>query len=83
MRSYLDEYPYNLTNIDEVVGIKSLNLPMPANPTYFTCVLHNGIHSVETPASRLEEESLIDQEFELYVILYVRFLIVLIGGFLL
>jgi len=31
-------------------------------------VLNNGIHFVETPASRLEQESIIDQEFELCVL---------------
>ncbi|CAG7850737.1 SubName: Full=Related to budding protein {ECO:0000313/EMBL:CCA68506.1} [Serendipita indica DSM 11827] len=49
-----------------VLGIRALEVPLPAQPTYFTCVLNNGIHFVETPASKLEkDESIIDQEFEL------------------
>jgi hypothetical protein len=48
-----------------VIGIKDLDVPLPPQPTYFTCVLNNGIHFVETPACRLERESLIEQEFEL------------------
>ncbi|PVF93552.1 hypothetical protein CPB86DRAFT_790005 [Serendipita vermifera] len=49
----------------KVIGIKDLDVPLPSQPTYFTCVLNNGIHFVETPACRLERESLIEQEFEL------------------
>ncbi|KAG8810381.1 Bud site selection protein bud4 [Serendipita sp. 401] len=49
----------------KVLGFRELQIPLPSQPTYFTCVLNNGIHFVETPASKLEEESIIDQEFEL------------------
>ncbi|KIM23022.1 hypothetical protein M408DRAFT_78146 [Serendipita vermifera MAFF 305830] len=49
----------------KVIGIRELDVLLPSQPTYFTCVLNNGIHFVETPPSRLEPESLIDQEFEL------------------
>jgi hypothetical protein len=53
------------TQIPTVLGIRDLDIPLPSQATYFTCVLNNGIHFVETPASKLEPESLIDQEFEL------------------
>lgn len=57
-------FMHPLTNII-VLGIRNLDVPLPHQPTYFTCVLNNGIHFVETPASKFENESLIDQEFEL------------------
>ena len=51
-----------------VLGVRNLEVPLPVQPTYFTCVLNNGIHFVETPAGKLEmDESIIDQEFELCV----------------
>jgi hypothetical protein len=53
------------TQISPVLGFRDLDIPLPSQPTYFTCVLNNGIHFVETPPSKLESESLIDQEFEL------------------
>ncbi|CAG8638241.1 12428_t:CDS:2, partial [Acaulospora colombiana] len=55
----------DIINTRIVIGIKDLDIPLPSQPTYFTCVLNNGIHFVETPACRLERESLIEQEFEL------------------
>ncbi|KAG8829883.1 Bud site selection protein bud4, partial [Serendipita sp. 399] len=49
-----------------VLEIRELDIPLPTQPTYFTCVLNNGIHFVETPASSLEQSnSVIDAEFEL------------------
>lgn len=71
--SFLDVCERKLIDVNEVIGVKNLNLPLPSTATYFNCVLNNGIHFVETPASRLEEESLIDQEFELYVNPYRHF----------
>jgi hypothetical protein len=53
------------TQTPTVLGIRDLDIPLPSQATYFTCVLNNGIHFVETPAGKLEPESLIDQEFEL------------------
>ncbi|KAF8598230.1 hypothetical protein BDV93DRAFT_451370, partial [Ceratobasidium sp. AG-I] len=49
----------------KVRGLQKLCVPIPHQPTYFTCTLNNGIHFVTTPECRLEPNALIDQEFEL------------------
>ncbi|KAH7102178.1 hypothetical protein BKA62DRAFT_617870 [Auriculariales sp. MPI-PUGE-AT-0066] len=48
-----------------VVGIKGLNVPVPPQPTLFTCTLYNGIHFVTTPECKLAKDCNVDQEFEL------------------
>ncbi|GJJ08435.1 hypothetical protein Clacol_002651 [Clathrus columnatus] len=48
-----------------VLGIRKLNIPMPSQPTPFTCTLNNGIHFVTTPECRLGRDARIEQEFEL------------------
>ncbi|KAG8690396.1 Bud site selection protein bud4 [Ceratobasidium sp. 394] len=49
----------------KVRGLQRLCVPIPQQPTYFTCTLNNGIHFVTTPECRLEQNAIIDQEFEL------------------
>ncbi|KAG9092428.1 Bud site selection protein bud4 [Ceratobasidium sp. 370] len=49
----------------KVRGLQRLCVPIPQQPTYFTCTLNNGIHFVTTPECRLEPNAIIDQEFEL------------------
>ncbi|KAG8734474.1 Bud site selection protein bud4 [Ceratobasidium sp. 414] len=49
----------------KVRGLQRLCVPIPQQPTYFTCTLNNGIHFVTTPECRLEQNAVIDQEFEL------------------
>jgi hypothetical protein len=51
----------------KVLGLRDIHIPLPSHPTFFTCVLNNGIHFVETPAVQLVRDCLIEQEFELYV----------------
>jgi hypothetical protein len=48
-----------------VIGIKSINVPLPQQETTVTCTLNNGIHFVTTPECRFGQDSRIDQEFEL------------------
>lgn len=48
-----------------VLGIRGVNVPLPSQPTYFTCTLNNGIHYVTTPDCRLTRDARIEQEFEL------------------
>ena len=48
-----------------VLGIRGVNVPLPSQPTFFTCTLNNGIHYVTTPESRLARDTRIEQEFEL------------------
>jgi len=55
----------------KVLGLRDIHIPLPSQPTFFTCVLNNGIHFVETPAVQLARDCLVEQEFELYVIDYV------------
>ena len=50
-----------------VMGIKGLAVPVPSQPTFFTCTLNNGIHFVTTPECRLSKDCKVDQEFELCV----------------
>ncbi|CAE6332614.1 unnamed protein product [Rhizoctonia solani] len=45
--------------------LQKLCIPIPQQPTFFTCTLNNGIHFVTTPECPLEPNALIDQEFEL------------------
>ncbi|CAE6532022.1 unnamed protein product [Rhizoctonia solani] len=45
--------------------LQRLCIPIPQQPTYFTCTLNNGIHFVTTPECLLEPNAMIDQEFEL------------------
>lgn len=52
----------------KVLGLRDIHISLPSQPTFFTCVLNNGIHFVETPVVQLARDCLIDQEFELYVI---------------
>ncbi|TDL23072.1 hypothetical protein BD410DRAFT_769511 [Rickenella mellea] len=49
----------------KVLGVKNLVVPLPYQPTVFTCTLNNGIHFVTTPESQLTRDSRIEQEFEL------------------
>lgn len=56
-------------SLDAVVGIRGLKLPVPSQPTFFTCTLNNGIHFVTTPECRLAKDCKVDQEFELYVLI--------------
>ncbi|KIJ51349.1 hypothetical protein M422DRAFT_26767 [Sphaerobolus stellatus SS14] len=49
----------------KVVGFRGLNVPLPKEPTVFTCTLNNGIHSVVTPECKLAMDAKIEQEFEL------------------
>ncbi|KAG9126660.1 Bud site selection protein bud4 [Ceratobasidium sp. 392] len=49
----------------KVRGLQRLCVPIPQQPTYFTCTLNNGIHFVTTPECLLEQNAVIDQEFEL------------------
>ncbi|KAF9517646.1 hypothetical protein BS47DRAFT_1371285 [Hydnum rufescens UP504] len=49
----------------KVLGVRSINVPIPRLPTWFTCTLNNGIHFVSTPECRLARDSPIEQEFEL------------------
>jgi len=51
----------------KVLGLRDIHIPLPSQPTFFTCVLNNGIHFVETPVVQLERDCHIEQEFELYV----------------
>ncbi|KZV84174.1 hypothetical protein EXIGLDRAFT_655387 [Exidia glandulosa HHB12029] len=48
-----------------VVGIRGLKVPVPNQPTFFSCTLNNGIHFVTTPECRLAKDCKVDQEFEL------------------
>ncbi len=50
-----------------VVGLRSLEVPIPEQVTKITCTLNNGIHFVTTPEAPLARECSIDQEFELCV----------------
>ena len=50
-----------------VVGLRGLDVPVPAEPTTISCTLNNGIHFVTTPDSLLARDCPIDQEFELCV----------------
>ena len=45
--------------------IKVLDVPMPQQPTVFTCTLNNGIHRVTTPELHFSRDAPIEQEFEL------------------
>ncbi|KAI1782302.1 hypothetical protein LXA43DRAFT_1145599 [Ganoderma leucocontextum] len=49
----------------KVVGLRGLDVPVPAEPTTISCTLNNGIHFVTTPDSLLSSDCPIDQEFEL------------------
>ncbi|KAF8589532.1 hypothetical protein K439DRAFT_1405122 [Ramaria rubella] len=49
----------------KVLGIRGVNVPLPRQPTVFTCTLNNGIHFVTTPECRLGRDARIEQEFEL------------------
>ena len=49
------------------MGIKSLDVPLPPEPTSMSCTLNNGIHYVTTPECELAADAKIEQEFELYV----------------
>ncbi|QRW12446.1 Septin ring organizing protein mid2 [Ceratobasidium sp. AG-Ba] len=49
----------------KVRGLQRLCVPIPQQPTFFTCTLNNGIHFVTTPECKLEQNAVIDQEFEL------------------
>ncbi|TBU23853.1 hypothetical protein BD311DRAFT_703183 [Dichomitus squalens] len=49
----------------KVVGLRNLDVPVPAEPTVITCTLNNGIHFVTTPDAALGKDCAIDQEFEL------------------
>ncbi|KDQ13917.1 hypothetical protein BOTBODRAFT_44860 [Botryobasidium botryosum FD-172 SS1] len=49
----------------KVVGLRKVAVPIPKQPTLFTCTLNNGIHCVTTPDCRLSPTSQINQEFEL------------------
>ncbi|KAF8518208.1 hypothetical protein JB92DRAFT_2903861 [Gautieria morchelliformis] len=49
----------------KVLGIRGVNVPLPNQPTFFTCTLNNGIHYVTTPECRLARDARIEQEFEL------------------
>lgn len=49
------------------MGIKSLDVPLPPQPTAMNCTLNNGIHYVTTPESELAADTKIEQEFELCV----------------
>ncbi|CDO76943.1 hypothetical protein BN946_scf184709.g5 [Trametes cinnabarina] len=48
-----------------VLGLKTIQVPIPREPTAITCTLNNGIHFVTTPETALGTECRIDQEFEL------------------
>lgn len=63
-----------LISFSLVLGVKGLKVPIPQQPTALTCTLNNGIHFVTTPETRLAPEARIDQEFELYVNSYTRFI---------
>ncbi|THU85048.1 hypothetical protein K435DRAFT_732682 [Dendrothele bispora CBS 962.96] len=49
----------------KVLGVKDLHVPIPQEPTAFSCTLNNGIHFVTTPDSRFGKDGRIEQEFEL------------------
>ncbi|KAF9567977.1 hypothetical protein CPC08DRAFT_655423 [Agrocybe pediades] len=49
----------------KVLGVKGMHLPLPHEPTAFTCTLNNGIHFVTTPECQLKPDCRIEQEFEL------------------
>ena len=51
----------------KVMCIKSLDVPLPPQPTSMSCTLNNGIHYVTTPECELAADTKIEQEFELYV----------------
>ena len=51
----------------KIVSIKSLDVPLPPQPTSMSCTLNNGIHYVTTPEFELSADAKIEQEFELYV----------------
>jgi hypothetical protein len=48
-----------------VLGIESLNIPMPAQPTAFCITLDNGIDYIRTNYSTLREGARVNQEFAL------------------
>ncbi|KAK7473042.1 Bud site selection protein bud4 [Stygiomarasmius scandens] len=49
----------------KVLGVKGLHVPIPQEPTAFSCTLNNGIHFVTTPDCRFGKDGRIEQEFEL------------------
>ncbi|KAF8904433.1 hypothetical protein CPB84DRAFT_1745841 [Gymnopilus junonius] len=49
----------------KVLGVRGMHLPLPQEPTAFTCTLNNGIHFVTTPECQLSKDCRVDQEFEL------------------
>lgn len=48
-----------------VLGIESLVVPVPAEPTYFCMTLDNGIDYIRTPYTVLQDGARVNQEFAL------------------
>ncbi|OCF40741.1 hypothetical protein I317_05436 [Kwoniella heveanensis CBS 569] len=49
----------------KVLGIESLQVPLPDQPTYFSITLDNGIDYIRTPYSVLADGARVNQEFSL------------------
>ena len=49
----------------EVLGIESLIVPLPDQPTYFSVTLDNGIDYIRTPHTELSDGAKVNQEFAL------------------
>ncbi|WVQ93585.1 hypothetical protein IAU59_000660 [Kwoniella sp. CBS 9459] len=49
----------------KVLGIESLQVPLPEQPTYFSITLDNGIDYIRTPYSVLADGAKVNQEFSL------------------
>ena len=52
---------YYLLTATLVLGVKGLTVPIPSQPTKFTCTLNNGIHFVTTPECALAKDCKVDQ----------------------
>lgn len=50
-----------------VLGVESLNIPLPEQETFFSVTLDNGIDYIRTPYIVLKDGARVNQEFSLYV----------------
>lgn len=55
----------------KVLGIEGVQFPIPQEQTHFCITLDNGIDYIKTPYSVLKESARVDQEFSLWVFLFI------------
>lgn len=51
--------------ISVVLGVESLNIPLPDQETFFSVTLDNGIDYIRTPYIVLKDGARVNQEFSL------------------